>query len=504
MNQQVQPPVILSPLDRFRAELAGPDLAARLAAAQIGEGVLIETPFGTRSLIYADHVASGRSLRLVEDFVMEAVLPYYANTHSQASYCGGYMTRLREAARDEIARICGAGPDSAVIFTGSGATAGLHRVVDLLDIPARWRRGERVVVLLGPYEHHSNLLPWRESGAEIQQISEAPDGGPDLGELEAALIAAKGAIVVGAFSAASNVTGIVTDDRAVTRLLKSHGALAIWDYAGGGPYLPMDMGKDGEAKDAIVFSSHKFSGGPGSSGVLICRRSLAPEGRPTRAGGGTVSFVSPWDHVYQEDLESREEAGTPNVIGDIRAALVLMIKEALGQNWISARNRSLRGIAKAGWSGLPGLEVLGRAGSDAIPVFSFRLRDGAGALVHHQLVTRMLSDVLGIQARGGCACAGPYAHHLLGMKRAESERIFDAIRAGREVEKPGWVRLNLSYLNSDAKAARIVEGVTLIARHATELAPAYRCDSSTARFQAEPSAGDLALATRIHEGFTGI
>ncbi|MDZ4134579.1 MAG: aminotransferase class V-fold PLP-dependent enzyme, partial [Paracoccaceae bacterium] len=369
------------------AALRHPDLAAALCAGQIGENRLIDGPYGPKPLIYADHVASGRALRQVETFIAEEVLPFYANSHTQASFCGGYITRLREAARGHIARIVQAGADCSVIFAGSGATAGLNRVVALLDIPGMIRRGQRVVVLIGPYEHHSNILPWRESGAEVREMPEAATGGPDMVALEAALIAASGAdLVVGAFSAASNVTGIVTDDDAVTRLLKRHGALAIWDYAGGGPYLAMHMQTAPDAaKDAIVFSAHKFPGGPGASGLLICRDTLPRRATPTQPGGGTVSFVSPWDHAFADNLTTREEAGTPNVIGDIRAALVMLIREALGTDWIAARNAALRARALAVWRSTPALEVLGNPDAAALPIFAFRVRTPDGGLLHHQL-----------------------------------------------------------------------------------------------------------------------
>jgi selenocysteine lyase/cysteine desulfurase len=174
-------------LAAFTAELAQPDLPARLRAGLIGDSVRLPGPEGRLPLLYADYIASGRALRQVEEFVMEHVLPFYANTHTETSYCGAYSTQLREAARSEIARILGADPDCHVIFSGSGATSGLNRVVGLLNIPEMIAKGGKVVVLHGPYEHHSNILPWRESGALVQEIPEGPDGGPDLSALQAAL-----------------------------------------------------------------------------------------------------------------------------------------------------------------------------------------------------------------------------------------------------------------------------------------------------------------------------
>ncbi len=449
-------------LDAFKAELALPNLPARLRAGLIGENVQISGPRGRKPLLYADYVASGRALQQVEDFVMEHVLPYYANTHTESSYCGGYSTRLREAARGEIARILGADAGCHVVFSGAGATSGLNRVVGLLDIPGTLARGGRAVVLHGPYEHHSNILPWRESGAEVVEIAEGATGGPDMATLEAALQAHAGAdLLVGSFSAMSNVTGIVTDSDAVTRVLKAHGALAVWDYAGGAPYLAMQMQTaPGAAKDAIIFSAHKFPGGPQASGVLAFRDTIVRRDTPTLPGGGTVAFVSPLTQLYSPDVVAREEAGTPNVVGDIRAGLVMLVKEALGQGWIDARNADLGAMARKVWAGLAGMEILGNpAAASPLPIFSFRLRDGQGHPVDHIAFTQGLSENFGIQARGGCSCAGPYGHRLLQIDPNTSAHLEQDIRDGHAVDKPGWVRVNLSYLLTDTKAEQIVQGI---------------------------------------------
>ncbi len=480
-------------LRAFAASLAGPDRIARLRAGLIGEGIEVPGPFGPHPLVYADYVASGRALRQVEEFVMASVLPHYANSHTEASFCGGQMTRLRRAARAVIAACCGATEEHATVFVGSGATAGINRLVSLFGVDAAVREGRRAVVVIGPYEHHSNVLPWRESGAEVVEIGEAPAGGPDLGALEAALTSAgPDAPKVGAFSAASNVTGIVTDTDAVTRLLRRHGALSVWDYAGGGPYLPIEMraGSDA-AKDAVVVSPHKFVGGPGASGVMIVRKDAVSRTRPVLAGGGTVRFVSPWGHVYSGDLATREEAGTPNVVGDIRAALAFLVKDAIGQAFMDERHEALRQRAVARWSGNRNIEILGNPeATRRLPVFSLRIRDPrTGGLVHQQLFTRMLSDCHGVQARGGCACAGPYAHRLIGIDQAESEALQAAILSGDELRKPGWTRLNLSALLDDAKADFIIDAVDRLAADPYPMADAYRVDPATARFNPVAAAG---------------
>ncbi|GBQ69313.1 NifS-like protein [Ameyamaea chiangmaiensis NBRC 103196] len=483
-------------LDDFIDSLSGADLLTRLRAGIIGEGAPVPGPFGAHPLVYADYVASGRALMPIETFMLERVLPYYANSHTEASYCGEFATRLRRAARALIARSCGADAAYATIFAGSGATAGLNRLVHLLGVADAVRRGERPVVFIGPYEHHSNILPWRESGAEIIEIPEDASGGPDVAVLEAALGAVEpGRLCVGSFSAASNVTGILTDVDTVTRVLKRHGALSVWDYAGGGPYLAIAMegGTDRE-KDAVVVSTHKFLGGPGASGVLIVRKGAVQRTTPVLPGGGTVRFVSPWTHDYTGCLESREEAGTPNVVGDIRAALCFAVKAAIGQDTLDARHAALRARALATWSRNPAIEIVGHATAPALPIFSFRVRDLAhGGYIHQQLFTRMLSDRYGIQARGGCACAGPYAHRLLSIDATRSDAIRRAILAGEETEKPGWTRLNFSVLADDGKADKIIAAVDELARDPHPVASHYVCDRTTARFRVAET--DPAMAT---------
>lgn len=474
------------PLSQFRASFNGLNPLAEFQSGLIGEGTMIPGLNAQVPLVYADYVASGRALRQVEDFIASQVLPYYANSHTEASYCGAYMTRLRRAARAEIARLTGADDSCAVVFTGAGATAGLNRLVNLLGVQV----AQRPVVFLGPYEHHSNILPWRESKAQIVEIPEAANGGPDLQILAQALAEhAEADLKIGSFSAASNVTGIVTDPGPLTRLLKQNGALAIWDYAGGGPYLPIDMASGSDAAmDAIVVSPHKFPGGPGASGVLVLRKSAVAVDKPSWPGGGTVSFVSPWTQAYSADLIAREEAGTPNVIGDIRAALAFIVKDLVGQAQIEQREARFNAAALKGWQDNTQLTLLGVEHGPRLPIFSFLVRDKAGQPIHQQMFTRMLSDIYGIQARGGCACAGPYAHRLLGIDQAESAALHRDLRAGKELQKPGWVRLNFGYLMQDHTVDYIIQSVNTLTQVAADLAHLYEVDPTTARYSVTASA----------------
>lgn len=466
--------------EKFRASLGGPD---GIAAQLVGEGATIDGPFGPKPLVYADYVASGRALFPVERFILEDVLPYYANSHTEASFCGGFMTRLRNAARVVVAGSCGADERHAVVFSGSGATSGLNRLVNLFGLAAQAASGRRPCVILGPYEHHSNILPWRESGAEIIEIGEAPEGGPDTEALRHALGRYAGRPIVCAFSAASNITGIVADVAGITRLVKQAGALMVWDYAGGGPYLPVSMcPEEGVEIDAIALSPHKFIGGPGASGILVVRRDAVSTTRPTWPGGGTVQFVSSESHDYSRSLEAREEAGTPNVIGDIRAALAFIVKETISAELMAARNSALASRALAAWSAAENLELLGKLDAPRLPIFAFRVQDGDGRYIHQQLVTRLLSDRYGIQARGGCACAGPYALRLLDIEADEWRRLRRDILDGNEMAKPGFTRLNLSVLLPEDKIRYILDSVAELAGDAGRHVARYQVDTGRAIF----------------------
>lgn len=478
-----QSAVPMAVLAKFRSSLDVADPIVMLREGLIGSQAKVDGPFGLKDLVYADYVASGRALTQVEHFILEDVLPYYANSHTEASYCGGMMTRLRRAARAVIAECCDADHNHAVIFAGSGATAGINRLVNLLGVSKAVASGQRVCVIIGPYEHHSNILPWRESGAEIIEIAEGVDGGPDPVLLTEALESATADLKVCSFSAASNVTGIMTDVAAITKIAKSAGAKIVWDYAGAGPYLPISMRPETDVEiDAIVVSLHKFIGGPGATGILIVRHDAVTASKPSWPGGGTVKFVSPTGHDYSDSLEAREEAGTPNVIGDIRAALAFLVKQAIGLDDIRRLNDELTQKAFAAWQNVPEIELLGSCLLPRLPIFSFRIRNAKGGYVHQQLITRLLSDRFGIQARGGCACAGPYVHRLLSIDAEASQRMRLAILSGNEIEKPGFTRLNLSVLLSDEKVSFILQSVAQLARDAPSFEALYTFDPARAIF----------------------
>ena len=465
-DQQQSKTLKITAFEEFEQKLrSSTDICDELNSGLIGKNAEITGPFGPRKMIYADYVASGRALMQVEQFVLEQVLPFYANSHTESSYCGGYTTAMREEARRVVLDKCNGKPDEhAVIFSGSGATLALNKLVHLFGVKDGLDRGEKITILVGPYEHHSNILPWRETGAEVIEIAEAEGGGPDVGHLREALeTQSRLGPVIASFSAASNVTGIGADIPAITKIVKTAGAKMVWDYAGGAPYVPIDLMPQGNAIDAVVMSPHKFIGGPGASGILIVRRDAVSADRPYFPGGGTVAFVNDRVHDYLSNIEEREEGGTPNIVGDIRAALVMIVKDALGQDFITRRNAELTQKTVDAWGNSSSIKLLGGSRTDRLPIFSLIVDLPDGRLFDFQAFTRDLSDRYGIQARGGCACAGPYVHRLLDISDELSNDLRAQILSGDESHKPGFVRLNLSVLMSDEVVQFILESVRELA-----------------------------------------
>ncbi|WP_026374530.1 aminotransferase class V-fold PLP-dependent enzyme [Aestuariibacter salexigens] len=464
------------------------NLIERIRKSVIGANRVFETPFGTKPLVYADYTASGRSLGFIENYIQGHVLPTYANTHTETSFTGAQTTHLREQARGIIKKAVNASIEDNVIFCGSGATTGINKMVDILglrlpkalddeyQLSSQIPEQERPVVFIGPYEHHSNELPWRESLAKVVAIPLDHNGQIDLVTLELELCKyATRKVKIGSFSAASNVTGVRSDVSAITALLKRHGALAFWDYAAAGPYVKIDMNGDAPI-DAVFISPHKFVGGPGTPGVLVVKQSVLNNEVPAIVGGGTVMYVTPEGHKFIADHERREEGGTPAIVESIRAGLVFKLQQDVGIDTIETHEKRLIDKAMACFNSTEQIDVLGDKNASRLSIFSLRFKHN-GKDLHYGFVTALLNDLFGIQVRGGCSCAGPYGHALLDMDMTYSREIEKEIQAGSMILRPGWVRLNFNYFISDEECDYILQALKLVAEFGWRLLPYYQWDA---------------------------
>ncbi|OGQ20507.1 MAG: hypothetical protein A2138_04875 [Deltaproteobacteria bacterium RBG_16_71_12] len=464
----------------------------------VGRDATVRTPFGTLPKRYFDYTASGLPFLPIEQLVLTRVLPWMANTHTDASAVGGYMTRLYDEAHATIARHVHAAQDDVVVLCGSGATGAINKLVRaigllvpepierIVQVRRQIKDDERPVVFISKMEHHSNDLPWRESIADVVMVGFDAHGRVSATELEALLSEpryAKRPLKVGSFCAASNVTGIKNDVDELARAMHRHAGFACFDYAAAAPYVDIDLHPNADPalrKDAVFMSMHKFLGGPQAPGLLVANQALFRSRVPVEPGGGTVIYTSPWDWRYTEELSHREEGGTPNVVGVIRAGLAIELKEHLGTERIRRVEDSFVRRAIERWSKHPKLHILGDLDAERLAIVSLIVDEGR---LHHNLAARMLSDRWGIQTRGGCMCAGTYGHELLGIGAARSFEIRCSLDRGDEAQKPGWLRISFSPATTEEDFGVLLDALPELAERYPEWAKDYTMDQHTAMWR---------------------
>ncbi len=470
----------------------------------IGIDAFFETPFGKRMLVYCDYTASGRCLRFIERYLMD-IQRSYANTHTEDDVSGRSMTLLLHQAEQMIKDAVNAGPDGRLIAVGAGSTAAIDKCQQMLGVqlpPATRRllstilgldplfpRQAAPVVFVGPYEHHSNEVTWRQGVAEVHEVGLSEDGGIDLAHLEALLQRPEneGRRLIGSFSAASNVTGMISPVHDIAALLHRYGAIACFDYAASSPYVKIDMCPDpaknrnpeeDRSLDAIFLSPHKLLGGPGSAGILVFKKSLYDCSLdPTVGGGGTVDYVGPHGHDFVKDIEQREKAGTPGVLQTMKAALAYEVKERIGTERLEAREQDLLQRAFKTWKSNPNIEILGNPDPEKrVAIVSFNIRDPRGGYLHPRLVTVLLNDLFGIQSRAGCSCAGPYGHRLLNINQDLAERYRQQVLMGHEGIKPGWCRVGFHFIMDDLEADYVIKAVDFLGHKGWLFVSAYELE----------------------------
>jgi len=481
----------------------------------IGADALIQTPFGERLMMYADYTASGRCLCFVENYLRQ-LQRIYANSHTEDDISGRSMTQLLREAEESIKRSVNAGVTGKIISVGSGATGAIDKLQQIIGVSlppvTRQRLGillgnalgpdkvetfkdhlleNQPVVFVGPYEHHSNEISWRENLATVVTVQLDQDGGIDLKHLEKLLQnpAYQGRKRIGSFSAASNVTGIISPVHEIAALLHRHDAIACFDYAASAPYVQIDMNPpaakyQGDASlDAIFISPHKFLGGPGSSGVLVFNERLYHrELPPTVSAGGTVDYVGPTQQDFITHIEEREKPGTPGVLQMLKAAMVFEIKDNVGAARITQREHELLGKVFKRWLTNPGIEILGNQDpAKRVGIVSFNIKsksDDESNLhyLHPKFVTTLLNDLFGIQSRAGCSCAGPYGHRLLSIDEETSQEYRTCVVDGYSGVKPGWCRVSMHYVMDDLEVDFLLDAVDFVAKHGQAFLPLYDFD----------------------------
>lgn len=469
----------------------------------VGVDARMQTPFGERILLYCDYTASGRCLRFVEDYIQQLEV-WYANSHTEDDLSGKIATQLLHDAEAKIKESVNAGASGKVVAVGTGATGAIDKLQQIIGVSlcpatrARLMQSEisldtksinTPVVFVGPYEHHSNEVMWRHSLAEVIRIGLDNKGGLDMRRLEELLRSSEysGRLKVGSFSVASNVTGVKADAYELACLLHSYDALVCFDYAAAAPYLDINMNPEAKREgddpsvDAIYISTHKFLGGPGSSGLLVFNQRIYPkELPPTVCAGGTVDYVGFDDEDFIADIEEREKGGTPGILQMVKAGLVFELKHKIGVSTIEEREQRYLKQMFSAFENNSRIEILGpKDPNSRIGIVSFNLKSSDGKYLHHRLVSKLLNDLFGIQSRAGCSCAGPYGHELLKIDSATSNAYRKIVAQGYVGMKPGWCRISAHWVLDDIDMNYIIDAISFLAENGDLFLRDYRFNPST-------------------------
>jgi selenocysteine lyase/cysteine desulfurase len=476
------------------------DYFAPYRANIIGIDQEFESPCGRQRILYADWMASGRMFRPIERMMSEEIAPFVGNTHTETSVTGTTMTSAYHKALHIIKDHVHASADDAIICYGSGMTSVVNKFQRILGLRVHEKYqdqvtlpdGERPIIFVSHMEHHSNQTSWMESVAEVHVISPTSNGLIDLADLSRLLDQCRHrTLKIAAITSCSNVTGIITPYHAIAGMMHRAGGLCFVDFAASAPYIAIDIhpaNRREEYLDAVFFSPHKFLGGPGASGAMVFSKRLYSNRVPDNPGGGTVDWTNPWGgRKYHDDIEAREDGGTPGFTQAIRAALCIRLKEAMGVENILRREHELLELVWDPLVAVPGLHILADAHRDRLGIISFYI-DG----LHYNLAVRLLNDRYGIQLRGGCSCAGTYGHYLLHVTPEHSQSITDHINRGDKSEKPGWVRLSLHPTTTDEEARFLVDAISTLAQNYREWSRDYAYNPTTNEFSHRRETGGIA------------
>ena len=434
--------------------------------------------------MYADWIASGRLYKPIEEVICKQIGPLMANTHSFSSETGKASTYAYHEARAIIKRHVNAGNDDVLVTTGSGMTgalARLHRIMGLKQKENTSASEERPVVFISHMEHHSNQVPWQALDVDVVLVEPDDKLQISIENLENELQKYPDRkLKIGSFTACSNVTGAIAPYHELAAVMHAHDGLCFVDFAASAPYEHINMHPENSEQklDAIFFSPHKFLGGPGTCGVLVYDKSLHQNPHPDTPGGGNVKWTNPWgQYGYHTDLETREDGGTPGILQVIRTALCLKLKEHMNPALMKKREEELLDLFYEGISTYPEIEVLGNRDEKRIGCVSFNIRG-----MHYNLVVRLLNDRFGIQVRGGWSCASSYAHYLFQIESDQSDSLMKNIKEGNLSDKPGWVRVSLHPIMTNAEVLTISDALGQIINYGVEWALDYKYNLETNEF----------------------